>query len=211
MEKLKEDDLKMAEMLSKTIEKLDKIIFPENPIEVFVLTHPPPNESERFYYCSQAPSFITDYKGELYLIFGGGLAKRIEEEEEQKSIILFKDSDLLKTIPPLFTLEEILISLSVHETRHRFYNHFPERFFSPQDWKNTGNEYEYLRRVFRYVELLCREIYTSSEEFKKEFDAAIVEHIVVEKWHHGMRNFSDIANIVKSKPEELLETLNKFK
>ncbi len=206
---LTEEELKIAEILSKTIERLDRIVFPENPIEVFVLQCFPPDEAERFGYCSEAPNFINDYSGELYFIFGGGLAERIEKEK-QKSIMLFKDSELLKAPDqlPRLSLEEVLIILAVHEVRHRVYQHFPERFFSPQDWQNTNNEYKYLKRAFRYVELLCREIYTSSEEFKKEFDAAVIEHIVVEKWHYGRRNLSEIARIVKSGPSEFL---NKFK
>ncbi len=110
----------------------------------------------------------------------------------------FKNSELVKTInqSSKFSLEEILIAIAVHEIRHRLQYYYPERIFSPQDYQDTNNEY--LKRVFRYVEALCREIYTSSEEFKKEFDAAVIEHIIVDKWHHNKRNFSEIARIVKS-------------
>lgn len=210
MKGLTEEDLRMAKMLSKIIEKLDRIVFPKNPIEVLVLTQAPPNESERFRYCSQTPSFITDYKGELYLIFGSGLDKRIKEEQ-QKKIILFSEQEIEKETNDLLFLsqEEVLIGLASHEARHWLQHYFPERIFSPQQWQNTN--YEYLKKVFRYVELLCEEIYTSSEEFKKEFDAAVIEHIVVEGWHHNRRNFSEIAKIVKSGPSELLELFNKFK
>ncbi len=213
MKGLKKDDLRMCEKLSEGIERLDRIVFPKNPIEVYVLPYSPSDEAERFRYCSQAPSFITDYEGELYLIFGVGLYEW-SERQKQKSIMLFRDSELLKTTnqSPRFSLEEVLAALRFHEIRHRVYHYFPERIFSPREWQNTNNnEYEHLKRVFRYVELLCREIYNSSEEFKKEFDAAVIEYILVEKLHYGMRNLFEIGRIIKSKPSELLELFNKFR
>ncbi len=81
MKELKKKDFKVAKIISEIVERLDKIVFPKNTIEVFILQFSPPDEAERFRYCSQTPSFITDItdsEGEIYLIFGGGLTKRIK-------------------------------------------------------------------------------------------------------------------------------------
>ena len=201
---LTEKERRLAEQLSFFIERLDGIIFPENAIEVFVLTHPPPNESERFRYCSQTPSFIPNYEGELYLIFGGGLVERIKEEQ-QKKIILFSKQEIEKETNDLLflSLEEVLIALAVHEVRHRIQHHYPERIFSSRDAERINNAY--LKRLFIYITLLCEQI--SPDTFKEEFDASLVEHWAIEEWHWGQRDFNRIAWIVKS--EESL--LNKIK
>ena len=195
MRGLTEEELKITERFSNTIERLDKIVFPENPIEVFVLQCSPLDEAKRFQYCPKAPNFISNYRGELYLIFGGKLPQRIEEEKN-KSIMLFKDSELSKNIYqlPKFSLEEVLIGLSVHEIRHRFQYHNKNKILSPRDVERINDPY--LKRLFRYVSLLCEQI--SPNSFDKEFDAAVVEHIVVELWHEGERSLERIAKIIVS-------------
>lgn len=193
--KLSDEDFKIAKQISDFIEGLDKILFPDKSIEVFVLQFSPPDEAERFRYCSEAPNFISNYRGELYLIFSGGLAERIKEEQ-QKKIILFSEQEIEKETNDLLFLfqEEVLISIAVHEVRHRIQYHYPERIFSPQYRQNTNNEY--LKRLFTYVSLLCEQI--SPNSFIKEFDASLVEHFIVEKCHWGKRNISEMAIIVAS-------------
>ena len=199
---LTKGELELARTISGIIEEMHGKIFPKNA-EVFVLAQAPPSENERFQYRSQTPSFIADYEGELYLIFGGGLVKRIEKEIQRGIVLFEKNSELLKTTNelPRFSLEEVLIGLASHEVRHSVQYHFPKRRFFSHHLQTTNKLY--FKILLRYVEELTKQTYSPEElktVFVKEFDATLIEHFIVEKWHWGERNISKIATIVASGP-----------
>ncbi len=201
---LTKSELEMAKLISEAIERFDKTVFPEKPIEVFVVKDYPESEDRRFRYvdkCRIAESEDGEiYKmGEHYIIYGFGLDQRITQEKE-KRIMLFRESEMPKKSKdlPQFTLEEVLVAIASHEVRHRFQNHFPNDLFSPVDVGRTNNPH--LKRLIEYTTLLCKGI--SPEHYEIEIDASLIEHLVVEKWHWGERDLPKIAEIVKSKPIE---------
>jgi len=199
---LTKGEMEMAKQLSEMIEKLDKVVFPGNPIEVLVVKDYPERENERFRYvdkCCIAESEGGEIskEGEHYIIYGFGLDQRIGQEK-RKRIMLFKDSEMSKNSKdlPLLSLGEVLVAIASHEVRHRFQNHFPNDLFSPGDVGRTNDPY--LKRLTEYTTLLCKGI--SPKHYEIEIDAGLIEHWVTEKWHWGERDLSQIAKIVKSKP-----------
>lgn len=211
------EDLEMAERLSKVVESIDREVFPKKPIEVFVLDFSTSyfsseeesviEENRRFRYCSETPNFISNYNGELYLIFGNGLVERVEEERK-KRLMLFRNPELGTEQLPYFSLEEFFVALACHEVRHRVqYCYFPRRMFSLRDIQEESDLYFQL--LLNYVDRQTRYDYPPEESqkiFKKEVDAGIIEHFAVEKWHWGLRDLNKIAKIIKSQTiEELLK------
>ncbi len=198
-----------AKFLAFKIESLDKKVFPENQTEVVLLSSKPEEEGKRIMYCSGLiPLFLKKIigKNELYLIFTGGWPRWLKEQKE-KRIFLFNEEDLLKPLEdcPKISLLVIVIKVAVHEVRHRFQKHFPEEILSPSDIKELNNPY--LKRLFKYTSLLCREVYSDSllkEEYVREFDAAIIEHLALKELiEHGL-NYDKIAQIIKTKRKVFL-------
>ena len=198
---MNEKDLEMAKRISAVMEDLNRQAFKEKPIETVVLEWSPPEEKSRFAYSLDFP-ILSGEIIEAYLIHKGGLCEMIEREK-QRALMLFSIAELLKnnSESPQYSLEEVLIGIVSHETRHRLQHYFPERRFSPNHRQQASPYFEIL---IRYVEKVTRQTYSPEElekVFENEFDAAFIEHFVVESWHWGERNMSEIAKIIISGPK----------
>ncbi len=201
---LSKEDRKMARGISDIIEGLDKLIFPKKPIPVFVIDNIIiRDENERFRYCATTSSEfrkIIQHKGEFYLIFGIGLNRRIKKDQ-RKRVMLFSGEDRFRESRefPFFSLKGILFTIASHEVRHRIFFHYPERAFSPLQIRYIHNED--LKALFLYVYQLSSVIYkedTNSPRFRREFDAAIIEHVVAEKYYRGVRDIIEISKIISA-------------
>jgi hypothetical protein len=198
-----------ARFFGLNIERLDQKVFPQNQIEVVLLPNEPEEEGKRLRYCSGSiPLFLKDIvgKNELYLIFAGGWPGWLRKQKE-KRMFFFNEEDLLKAPEECakFFLFGIVIKIAAHEVRHRFQKYFPKEVFKPTDIEKLENPY--LTRLFEYTSLLCKEIYLdtlSREEYRREFDAAIIEHLALKELiEHGL-DYDRIAEIVMTKRKVFL-------
>ena len=196
-----------ARFFGLNIGRLDEKVFPKNPVDVVLVPNKPESQGKRLSYCSGTiPLFLKEIVGrnELYLIFTGGWSEWLEEQKE-KRMFFFNEEDLLKSKEECLkiSLFGIVIKVAAHEVRHRFQKYFPEEIFSPDDIERVKKPC--LKRLFRYTSLLCKEVYSDSlseEEYQKEFDAAVIEHLALKELIERGLSYNRIARIIRTKKQD---------
>jgi hypothetical protein len=202
MRKEVEKKLKLVEettamLIADRIAGLDKEVFSENPIKrIIILRMRPPSEAKRIAYIPEEGAVSNE--PEHYVIHNYGL-KKIIDQECRKRVILLSESERSKDFIKM-TLEEVFIGIAAHEVRHRVQHLLPIEWISPEHARTIDDPY--FRRLIEFRRI----IFTSHPpegNYQREFDAKVIENLVVEKWHYGERNHSRIAELIRLEPKHL--------
>ena len=98
------------------------------------------------------------------------------------------------------TLEEVFIGIAAHEVRHRVQHLLSIEWFSPEHAKTIDDPY--FRRLIEFRRFIFAS-HPPEGNYQREFDAKVIENLVVEKWHYGERKHSRIAEFIKLEPTHL--------
>lgn len=192
----------IAMLIADRIAGLDKEVFLENPIKkIIILIMRPPSEAKRIAYISEEDAVSNE--PEHYVIYDYGL-KKIIEQERQKRVILLSKSGKSEDFTKM-TLEEVFIGIAAHEVRHRVQHLLPIEWFSPEHAKTI--DAPYFRSLIEFRKFIFAS-HSLEGNYQREFDAKVIENLVVEKWHYGERMYSRIAELIRLEPKHLAKAGN---
>jgi hypothetical protein len=193
---------KLIFKLKGFIETLDRLVFPDNPLDVEIIT---PSTHTHAGYCAREE----DGK-EFYVVFKHTDRKIIADFKAKKQYIGDEE----------YSLEESLLESAAHEVRHRVQRNtqisllydliFEER--SKIKDPDLRDAVEFADNLFDNMMAdgydVVREI--GLAYLKKEYDACIIGRFAVLKWRRE-KNLSKIARVLKIGSKELSEsTLSDF-
>ena len=187
----------IAMLIADRIAGLDKEVFSENPIKkIIILKMRPPSEAKRIAYIPEEDAVSNE--PEHYVIYDYGL-KKIIEQECRKRVISLSESGRSEDFTKI-TLEEVFIGIAAHEVRHRVQHLLSIEWFSPEHAKTIDDPY--FRRLIEFRRFIFAS-HPPEGNYQREFDAKVIENLVVEKWHYGERKHSRIAEFIKLEPTHL--------
>ena len=173
----------IAMLIADRIAGLDKEVFLENPIKkIIILRMRPPSEAKRIAYIPEED--VVSNEPEHYVIYDYGL-KKIIEQERQKRVILLSKSGKSEDFTKM-TLEEVFIGIAAHEVRHRVQHLLSIEWFSPERAKTI--DAPYFRSLIEFRKFIFAS-HSLEGNYQREFDAKVIENLVVEKWHYGERMY----------------------
>jgi len=192
----------MAFVISRRLEKLDRMVFPENPSPIgFTII------KNRFGFLA-AHGPLEQNTGLRYYIYIEGINELAHEEKKKKWFFIPENSN---SKPKLirFTWEELLVSVAAHEVRHRVQADCSIKKFSPRSICLVENHIlrsviefnkkEFEKREKIYIRDNKPKAYIKNRINRKEFDASTIEIFVTNKIHkknaYNLRE--DIARTIK--------------
>jgi hypothetical protein len=198
----KKEDINMAFAISRRLETLDRMVFPENPSPIgfsmrknrfgFLAAHGPPEKDT----------------GLRYFIHVEGINELVHEEKNKKWFFIPKNSNREAKLVR-FTWEELLVSVAAHEVRHRVQHDCSIKKFSPRSACLIEdhilrsviefNKKEFEKREQIYIRDNEPKVYIKNRINRKEFDASTIEIFITNKIH-GKDAYSlreEIARIIK--------------
>lgn len=198
---LKQVDINMAFKLAGFIEKLDKLVFPENPSWVQI-THRS-TEDDLTACCNFGPidSYTIPVPGlnnkiKLFREFAPVFVKTVEEKYQ------------LASIGNKLPVDAVLVSIAAHEVRHLVQKRRrPKKLFKAKLFKNPGSDIiahirswarDEANRVRRYAKKVnSKDDCIMDRVNPKEIDANIIEMLSLNIFIIN-RSLSDIATIVQA-------------
>ena len=200
--------------LLASIAQLDKLSFPDCPIEEIVIIKKRKDED-----C--AKSFLAGYSGknsnfrgkgeEFYAVYAC-LDEVIWDLLRKSKHIYFNDLLSNRSWDDLQPMseEELLIGLAAHEVRHRVQQHSKIALFSSENKNKQKTKNPDLRAIIAFVAMKIEKTkFRIKKEFLEEFDARVIEYLAAKKWHEGA-TFQDLAKIVKENAEKIQEETSSY-
>ena len=200
---VEEENIKMGLAIMMRLEVLDGMVFPENPATIKLVV-----KRHRFGFLA-AHIYPNQKTNERYSIYLDGLASSLKEEKGVGSSFVVGDAGShARYLKP--TWEELLMSIAVHEVRHRFQYDYPLKKFSPKSANLT--EEEPLKSIIKFNELSFRKKRKNylgenrSKTFIKdrtngeEFDARVIELLAVNIIHERKNSdnlLEEIASVIR--------------
>lgn len=195
-------DIEMAFNVALRISVLDEMVFPEEE-ETCRITF--------IYALRNSYDFCTVYdRGrDLYLIFVNGIDEFVRKvKNAEQPIITEKDGKVtLKALR--LTWKEIFMMVAVHEIRHRLQKKFPISKFSPKSSRYVKDrtlkelidflKFESEEQKKRYIRKGKSQTFIRRFFNRIEFDAKVVEYLVLSKIHRRRGGFSweEIPALIK--------------
>lgn len=199
-------DWRTACLVAHAIGSLDGLVFPDSGVTKIAIVPEKPKKSES-YYGYVPPGVNDDGSGDYYQIFGIGIDEEIKHQLSTEKITLIKEKLPKRSAfddSSSITLEELLLQIAGHEIRHRVGYLCKVSLFS---WKMREQINDpYLKTLILYVHCLLL-VNRPKENYRREFDAEVVEHLVAELWHRGEKDLAKIAEIVKAGARKMPEIL----
>ena len=205
---IQEEDIEIAFALRQCIVTIDSAVFPNVSILIEINTR----EAQE----------IAGYKSpdknpkEGYVIHVRDLSQKVGKLRRARGIFRDCGDGTVDLFPyedsPVISIEDCLLAIGVHEVRHRFQRGLPI-LFSAEHEDDSGN---LLNGIIRYVRLVLeetREIYKGegeSEEYIQrktgptEFDARVIERLVVNKFLNGDVSIKELMSLATLSPSALL-------
>lgn len=211
-------DKKMATQFAKILSGLDKLVFPDNPIpkiRFFSDTKP-----KKIPYISYGFKKCKSRKNDCYTVFGCGFSKKVRLQCNFKQHLIWgqrkkngriKDVELFDSKHPL-RIKDVLFGMAAHEVRHRLQFHRLIRLIK----KNCSRFYKdiylfYLKQIAAKSTFGLYKYYKGNNAKRREdeFDATMVEYLVISLIHYGHgcadneTALKKLASIIMIKPSQL--------
>lgn len=182
----------------RILSELDRMVFPESPIKRIEIIKQKPKAREKGSYFHYVPKEQDKTVGEHYEIFTHGINEIFSKERSiKRHIALAKSRDEIEKLP-LFNEEELLLAIVAHEIRHRVQHNLSINLFSAEDAERIDDPH--FRLLIEFVKWRY-EVEPPKGDYKREFDAKIIEYWVAKEWHEGNKDLSKIAEIIKLEPK----------
>jgi hypothetical protein len=191
--------------LIRLIAELDKIIFPDNPIqEIRIITKEEDNNSTNPPLCGYSKGDLQEK--EHYTVFKH-LDHVVWDVPSMGRHLYLKDflkAHSWENFQP-FTEEEFLIQLAAHEVRHRVQEHFKVSLFSPQYVEEIKRGKRAKDGNLEAIVIFLWMYYSMRKKSDiKEFDADVIGFLAAMKFHEGI-NLQDLAKLIKEDARKIWE------